>query len=450
MSTELVALSDLARRINAEHEACLAAAKIAADQARIAVDQASEVGRLLVEAKGQVEHGEWAPWVETNCSFGLREAQHYMRVFNNRGAIEEQKRNGVSHLTSLRQAVEALAEPKEPPDQPKRAVARFFRPDSTVPPNVHPNVEIVQGDAAALKFPDESFDLVLGSPPYMDARLYLENGQDLRISRDCQEWIDWMLIVTAEALRVSRGLVVWIVGGRTEDWCYQPGPEGLLYEWWKRGGSALRPCYWHRPGIPGSGGEQWYASRIEYALAFKRPGKLPWADPVANGHPPKYAPGGEMSYRQVNGERVNRNKFGGPMGRRENPSEKTGLKRVDPAPSHTFGYNYGQNGREEWPSRPDYEPPAIANPGNLISTGGGHGHLGSDLAHENEAPFPEALAAWFIRSHCPPGGRVLDPFGGSGTTAAAAVALDRHAVTMDLRQSQCDLAARRLATEEAS
>jgi hypothetical protein len=106
-----------------------------------------------------------------------------------------------------------------------------------------PGYEVMQGDAERLDFPDESFDLVLGSPPYMDARLYLEDGADLSIARDCAGWVEWMLRVTTEALRVSRGLVLWVVAGRTEDRTYQPGPEGLIWEWWKRGGSAYRPCY---------------------------------------------------------------------------------------------------------------------------------------------------------------------------------------------------------------
>jgi 16S rRNA G966 N2-methylase RsmD len=276
-----------------------------------------------------------------------------------------------------------------------------------------PDYDVMQGDAEHLAFPDQSFDLVFGSPPYAKQRLYLENGEDLRIARDWLDWVQWMLRVTTEALRVSRGLVCWVVSGYTEDRSYRSAPEGLLYEWCKRGGSSYRPVFWSRPGIPGSGGDQWYASRIEYVLAFKRPGPLPWADPLANGHPPVYGPGGEMSYRNKDGSRVN--------------------QRGNSAPAHTSNHE-------------GYQPPAIANPGNLISTSGGGGHLGSDLAHLNEAPFPEELAAWFIRSHCRPGGRVLDPFGGSGSTVAAALREGRRGVSVDLRESQCRLARQRLAS----
>ena len=89
-----------------------------------------------------------------------------------------------------------------------------------------------------------------------------------------------------------------------------------------------------------------------------------------------------------------------------------------------------------------YIPPKIANPGNIIHCSGGH--LGCKLAHENEAPFPEQLAEFFVKSFCPPGGAVLDPFGGSGTTIAVAEKTGRKWVAIDIRQSQCDLMYRRI------
>ena len=69
--------------------------------------------------------------------------------------------------------------------------------------------------------------------------------------------------------------------------------------------------------------------------------------------------------------------------------------------------------------------------------------MGSKLAHENEAPFPEKLAEFFIRSWCPPGGTVLDPFCGSGTTLAVATKCGRNSIGIDIRESQVDLTKRR-------
>ena len=150
------------------------------------------------------------------------------------------------------------------------------------------NCKIIQADC--LDFfaaqPADSIDLVFGSPPYMDARTYGINAV-----RNCQEWVDWMLDVTAAAVRVSRGLVLWVVSGVQRDLCYWPGCEGLAWEWWKRGNQLWRPCIWWKvdekeggSGIPGSGGKQWLRNDWEYVLAFKKEGWLPWADPLVMGN----------------------------------------------------------------------------------------------------------------------------------------------------------------------
>jgi hypothetical protein len=297
--------------------------------------------------------------------------------------------------------------------------------------------ELQQGDAVSLPFADLSVDLVLGSPPYGPRRTY-----GIKAQRGCNAWVEWMLQVTTEALRVSRGAVIWVAAGWTEDFIYQPGPEGLMYEWWRRGGSLYRPCYWHRVGIAGSGKEDWFRADVEYCLCFKRPGPLPWADNTAMGHPPKWAPGGTMSHRLTSG--VRRNQWGhsgtGERADRREDGSIGGASR----PSHHIETVAETEGRD--PAAKSYDPPKRANPGNLISIPVGGGLLGHPLAHENEAPFPEALAEWFIKSLCPPGGTVLDCFSGSGTSVAVAHRLGRHGIGIDIRPDQVELARRRLET----
>lgn len=512
----------------------------------------------------------------------------------------------------------------------------------------------IQADATKLPFADDSFDLVLGSPPYANARLYLEGGRNPGISRKAVEWVEFMLKATMEAVRVSKGLVLWVASGVTRDWCYWPCVEGLMWEWFKSGNRLWRPAFWHRVGIPGSGGKQWLRADIEYVLAFtKCEAMLPWADNTSNGHPPKWAPGGEMSYRDADGNRRNGcdAMFSGGNGARGQGRNAKGEKCSKPRlvnGKDAMGFHkYGGRGKDkngvakkprsisrghgtdgEPISEEAYVPPKLANPGVLVTeesiseleflevihvycqrtntpgeqvlrdlreaidsqsisrwfaricsgiiessllqsrmqrhvaatpgrsengrtsssrekdrstkeeagkmravrndsqagsppqgrgrdeqfsgqSGGslldlpsqgaqegelfrtwlhvafsrsgilqqaldqiqevwrsarqmlwqieadespnliqgikvGGGLMGHKLSHLNEAPFPLKLAQWFIRGWCPPGGRVLDPFSGSGTVVHAAHSLGRIGIGCDLRFSQCELGRRRM------
>lgn len=282
-------------------------------------------------------------------------------------------------------------------------------------------------DATAIPLADDSVKLIVTSPPYCDARTYGINAQ-----RDCAEWIDWMLKVVAECVRVCVGPVIMVAASVTRDRNYWPACEGLMYEWWRRGGSMYRPAYWHRVGIPGSGGDDWLRADVEYVMCFKRPGALPSFNVANIGHAPKWAPGGEMSHRLSDGTR--RNQWGG--------TEKTtcrvasgDLKYVK-RPGHRFHTKRTAHGDMQDQS---YAPPAIANPGNLIRVKVGGGLLGDPLAHKNEAPFPEKLVEFFILGWSKPGDVVYDPFIGSGTTKVVADRHGRIGIGSDLRMSQCQL-----------
>jgi len=61
------------------------------------------------------------------------------------------------------------------------------------------------------------------------------------------------------------------------------------------------------------------------------------------------------------------------------------------------------------------------------------------------ATFPPALIEPCILAGCPKGGIVLDPFGGSGTTAGVAVGSGRNAVICELNPEYVDLIAERVA-----
>lgn len=60
---------------------------------------------------------------------------------------------------------------------------------------------------------------------------------------------------------------------------------------------------------------------------------------------------------------------------------------------------------------------------------------------------PLELLDLLIRYSCPPGGEVLDPFFGSGSTGAAAVAAGRRALGVEVNREYVNLAERRVASE---
>lgn len=250
------------------------------------------------------------------------------------------------------------------------------------------------------KLKENSVDLVFGSPPYEDARDLKEDPFPVLIGQD---WVDWMVQVYIESLRVCKGLVAFVVQGRTKKFRWSATPC-LLAANLHRAGIHLRdPIIYNRVGIPGSGSVDWLRHDCEYILCATNGGRLPWSDNLAMGENYKREkPGGPYSYRNKNGIRVHRKQL-----------ESYKNKR--------------------------------ANPGNLVSfRKHGGGNIGNGLAHKNEAPFPEALAEFVIRSFCPPNGVVLDPYSGSGTTAAVAKKTGRHFIAIDIRESQIRLTKLRL------
>jgi hypothetical protein len=257
--------------------------------------------------------------------------------------------------------------------------------------------EILCGDCLEImrQLPDDSIDLVLCSPPYENAREYGELGFSLK----GQDWVDWAVERYLECDRICKGLVVWVVEGKTQMFRWSATPALLMADLHRAGVKMRKPPIYNRVGIPGSGGPDWWRNDYEFCVSSSK-GRLPWSDPTATGKPPKYGPGGNMSHRTRKGGRVNDTKR--------------------------------------------YSPPTLANPGNVISCAVGGGRMGSDLAHGNEAPFPERLAEQFIKCFCPPSGIVLDPFCGSGTTLAVAVKNGRQFIGIDQRQSQVDLSLERV------
>jgi DNA modification methylase len=68
----------------------------------------------------------------------------------------------------------------------------------------------------------------------------------------------------------------------------------------------------------------------------------------------------------------------------------------------------------------------------------------STFRGEHFATFPESLAELCVKAGCPVGGVVLDPFGGSGTTALVAAKLGRKFISIDVNTTYVTMQKRRL------
>lgn len=277
------------------------------------------------------------------------------------------------------------------------------------------NWTVDQGDVLSWlsRLPDDYADMLFTSPPYEAARTY-----SIGFDRRGQDWVDWMAAVVKAAAPKVRGLIAVNCEGQTRNYKYSCVPFLLMADLHRAGLNLRKPIVFHRVGIPGSGGPDWLRNDWEPIVCVTRPGRLPWSDNTACGAPNKWGIGGALSYRTHDGRRI-----GGRSS--TNPGDRSHAVRL--------------NGKT-------YRPPKLANPGNIIKLVVGGGRLGHALAHENEAPFPLALAEFFVKSFCPPGGVVIDPFCGSGTTGHAAFIHGRRFVGCDVRESQVELSRRRLSS----
>src|SRR5918996_452882 len=129
-----VKLDSLAFYIKRNHE-------WAHDHAHKAVDHALTTGKLLLQAKALVPHGQWGAWLKNNCSLTDRTAQRYMRVARDLPKLDAAKSATVADLP-LRALDEFLAAEREVQESievisPPAGIAQEPSPKETRPIDVH-------------------------------------------------------------------------------------------------------------------------------------------------------------------------------------------------------------------------------------------------------------------------------------------------------------------------
>lgn len=213
----------------------------------------------------------------------------------------------------------------------------------------------------------ESIDAVITSPPYAMQRKATYGGIP---EVDYPEWtVAWMSEVR-RVLKPDGNVVInirpHINAGQLADYTLRTR-LALREDGW----NEVEELIWHKTNPMPTGSRVKPRRSWESLHWFAKHGR-PFSDPLANGKP---------AIRAVNVQR------------------------------------YGQHVKHGWDH---YNVTASTNPKVSRCTDVVSLSKGSDPTG-HPAPYPPALAEWIARLVCPPGGTILDPFSGSGSTGVAAV-----------------------------
>lgn len=250
-------------------------------------------------------------------------------------------------------------------------------------------ITLLHGDAATeLKgLPDNSVDLVVTSPPYADQRKQTYGG----VSPD--EYVAWFLPISAELLRVLKPTGTFIlnikervVSGERHTYVLE-----LILAMRKQGWLWTEEFMWHKKNCyPGKWPNR-FRDSWERLLQFNKQRKF------------------SMFQEEVMVE------MGDWAKSRLRNLSNTDLVRDESRVGSGFGKKIAN-----WLDRDK------AFPTNVL-------HMATECANrDHSAAFPEALPEWFIKLFTEPGGTVLDPFMGSGTTLRVAKRLHRTAIGIDI------------------
>lgn len=266
---------------------------------------------------------------------------------------------------------------------------------------------IIRADARRLPLSDESVDLVLTSPPYYGLRDYRDGDASLAGQIGAEptpaEFVAALLACTREWVRVLR-------------------PTGSL---WVNLGDA----YYSGKGAPGKG-------NVDAKSPARRIGVRP-LDRSGLGLPRKSLVGTPWRYALGCVDDLGLTLRAEIIWSKPNPiPEPSAADRA--ARSHETLFHLTRRphyyaDREHRPARSVWEIPTRAL--RIPQALGRH-----------DAAMPSALAERVILGWSPPGGTVLDPFGGTGTTALVAANHGRHGISVDLSHDYGRLAQWRTAS----
>jgi site-specific DNA-methyltransferase (cytosine-N4-specific) len=303
---------------------------------------------------------------------------------------------------------------------------------------------VIQADAGRLPLPDASVDLIVTSPPYFALRSYTDGGTHLagQVGSEATpgEFLEALLAATAECVRVLKPSgSLWVnLGDKYAG--HTPGSSGGSSDGETR--RAARPVV-SLPGRPKSLlGLPWrYALRCVDELGLTLRAEVIWSKP--NALPESVKDRMRRSHEQW---------FHFTLG----PRYYAALDEIR-EPYQSADRRPGSGGGK-WAQGTDaivgvhasstdkkgrlnqYAHPRGRVPGSVWTIPTAPLRLPDHLGVQHFAAFPPEWPRRLILAFCPPGGVVLDPFGGTGTTALVARGLQRTGISVDLSWDYCRVA----------
>lgn len=239
------------------------------------------------------------------------------------------------------------------------------------------------------RFPDKYVNLIFTSPPYGNRR---QNSYD---SVSPRKYVDWFLPISKELKRVLKhnGSFILNIKENSENGEKQTYVIELILEMRKQGWLWTEEYIWHKKNaFPGKWPNR-FRDSWERCLHFTKKKKFKMYQEAVKVSIGDWA-----------------------KGRLNNLSAHDKIRNMSKSES-----GLGRN-LQNWVRR------RKAYPSNVL-------HLPTVCYNKNHsAAFPETLPNWFIRLFTKKGDIVLDPFIGSGTTAVAALKLDRKFLGIEINK----------------
>jgi DNA modification methylase len=334
-------------------------------------------------------------------------------------------------------------------------------------PDSRPSAELLRGDALDVlaTVPKASVDMAITSPPYWGQRQYDVLG--IGLEETPQQYINKLLAITAKLHTVLKPTgSFWLnIGDAYRDKSLQGIPWRVAVAMMDQQGWILRnDVIWHKvKGGPDNTHDK-LRNVHEYLFHFVKSRKYYYAADAIRSNPKKakVVNGAIISATGVSGVRYKR--------QIELSTHLTPKEKKDAMTALTAMLGEIQAGRladfrmiirgQQRTTHSDSEKLSgrakeIRDKGFYFLRYHPNGSKPSDVweiipedtqkRESHFAPFPEDLCRTPIMATCPPGGVVLDPFCGTGTTLVVARHLGRRSIGIDVSKSYLDHACSRLA-----